>query len=163
MNAWSDIWHISDTYLTHFKISFNNLRPTGLLVRAFNILPRKKSSTDCKTYNGTESGCIILGNGKSWISSISSPSASLQPGHKLLGCLVLQVGTHIAGVSAVCMASPVWRSHNSCICNCGATDQKPPNPHGYIEHDLESFWFRLKSQTETREAIYRMNAVIFRL
>lgn len=49
----------SDTYLTHFKISFSNLRPTGLLVRAFNILPRKKSSTDCKTYNGTESVRIV--------------------------------------------------------------------------------------------------------
>lgn len=36
--------------------------------------------------------------------SLSSASAGLQPGHKLLGRLVLQVGAHVAGVGAVCMA-----------------------------------------------------------
>lgn len=41
----------------------------------------------------------------SWLSLLSSASAGLQPVHKLLGCLVLQVGAHVAGVGAVCMAS----------------------------------------------------------
>lgn len=46
--------------------------------------------------------------------SLSPASASLQPGHKLLGRLVLQVGAYVAGVSAVCVASeqtPVTRTH----------------------------------------------------
>lgn len=43
--------------------------------------------------------------GSYWLSSLSSASASLKPVHKLLGCLVLQVGAHVAGVGAVCMAS----------------------------------------------------------
>lgn len=39
-------------------------------------------------------------------SSLLSPaSASLQPGHKLLCRLVLQVAADVAGVGAICMAS----------------------------------------------------------
>lgn len=37
--------------------------------------------------------------------SLSPASARLQPGHKLLGRLVLQVGAHVAGVGAVCVPS----------------------------------------------------------
>lgn len=45
-------------------------------------------------------GHLELGSG-----SLSPASAGLQPGHELLGCLVLQVGAHIAGVGAVCVPS----------------------------------------------------------
>lgn len=37
--------------------------------------------------------------------SLPPASAGLQPGHELLGCLVLQVGAHVAGVGAVCVPS----------------------------------------------------------
>lgn len=37
--------------------------------------------------------------------SLSPASAGLQPGHELLGRLVLQVGAHVAGVGAVCVPS----------------------------------------------------------
>lgn len=45
-------------------------------------------------------GHLGLGSG-----SLSPASAGLQPGHELLGCLVLQVGAHVAGVGAVCVPS----------------------------------------------------------
>lgn len=37
--------------------------------------------------------------------SLAPASAGLQPGHELLGRLVLQVGAHVAGVGAVCVPS----------------------------------------------------------
>lgn len=60
-------------------------------------MSEKKRLVQTETYNSTESLSVVA--------SLSPASASLQPGHKLLGRLVLQVGTHIAGVGAVCMAS----------------------------------------------------------
>lgn len=40
-------------------------------------------------------------------SLFSSPSPHFQPGHKLLGCLILYVWAHITGVCTVCMPSCV--------------------------------------------------------
>lgn len=49
----------------------------------------------------------VCDGGSQWRAgpSLSSASAGLQPGHKLLGRLVLQVGAHVTGVGAVCVAS----------------------------------------------------------
>lgn len=50
--------------------------------------------------------------------SLPPASASLQPGHELLGCLVLQVGAHVAGVGAVCVPSKQTPAgtHRSDLC-----------------------------------------------
>lgn len=50
--------------------------------------------------------------------SLPPASAGLQPGHELLGCLVLQVGAHVAGVGAVCVPSKQTPAgtHRSDLC-----------------------------------------------
>lgn len=50
------------------------------------------------------SGGVGSGWGQGGGVLLSSASTVLQPGHKLLGRLVLQVGADVAGVGAVCVA-----------------------------------------------------------
>lgn len=82
----------------------------AFLWEEFNSITKKKRLAQIVKHIIAQSQCELLhysggAVGALWLSLLSSASASLQPGHKLLGCLILQVGAHVAGVGTVCMAS----------------------------------------------------------
>lgn len=106
-NSQSVLWlrHIFQTDGEIYHFDNISLQTAEGADREFNSMTQKKRLAQIVKHIIAQSQCELFASFGELTSSVSSASAGLQPGHELLGCLILQVGAHVAGVGAICVAS----------------------------------------------------------